>query len=294
MRIKVVTDAAADLTKELIKEYNITIVPISILFDNEEIKLGIDSTVEEYYQKLESSAQFPTTSQPSMKDFHEAFRTALEDQGYDHVICVTLSRALSSTYNVAYQMAKQFPKEKITLIDAESGSVGQGLLVLAIAKLVKEGTPLLDVKKHIEYFKKNIILVGALYTLKNVYRSGRFKSAILYQLTRLLRLNIVVTIKRPGVVRAQSVGFFSRKLIIFRMLHFLKRRTKRDVTYDLLISHIDNQEGVNELIMKLKKQRKIREIYTQTATPLIGTFTGPKTIIAAVMPIIKKRDSINN
>ncbi len=74
MKIAVVTDSTAYLTKQQVEENDIKVIPIPVIIDNQVYQEGIDITSDEFYKKLKNSSSFPSTSQPSIGeliDFYE-------------------------------------------------------------------------------------------------------------------------------------------------------------------------------------------------------------------------------
>jgi len=151
--IGIVIDGASDLTPEIIQENNIRIV-------NFKIDFGIlQEFTGNIYQRMRASKKAgmvfkPKTSQPSIGDFLSAFKEQLNN--FEHVICVTVSSKVSGTYNSAVQ-AKNFLdeklKEKVMILDSWNGSGGEGLQVIKILDLIKNG---LDAKTIFDKVQKQI------------------------------------------------------------------------------------------------------------------------------------------
>ena len=97
--IKIVTDSTCCITREFAKQHDIRVIPLKILFSDEEFYEGFPGEYDRFYQKLESSKEIPKTSLPSPEAFAEAF-DSIVSQG-DEVICITLASALSGTVNSA-------------------------------------------------------------------------------------------------------------------------------------------------------------------------------------------------
>jgi len=73
MVVKIVTDSVADLPPRVVGGLGITVIPINIHFGTEVYRDGIDITTEEFYRKLDSSKNFPTTSAPSLGTFAKTY-----------------------------------------------------------------------------------------------------------------------------------------------------------------------------------------------------------------------------
>ena len=117
MAIKIVTDSTADLPAELAKKLGITVVPLNVQFGEDTFLDGIDIHPEEFFQRLATEKQLPTTSQPSPGTFIETYKPLVE-AGHD-IISIHVSDKLSGTLNSARQAKEQFKDARIELIDSE-------------------------------------------------------------------------------------------------------------------------------------------------------------------------------
>ena len=132
MAVKIVTDSTCDISRENVEKFGITVVPAYVLFGEEQFRQGVDINPTQFYQRLQSSAQLPSTSQPTPGDFTGALEPLIS--AGDQVICITVPRQLSGTYNSAVQAASQFDDGAVTIIDAQTASVGHMLQVIAAAE----------------------------------------------------------------------------------------------------------------------------------------------------------------
>ena len=132
MSIKIVTDSTCDISREGVERFDISVVPAYVLFGEESYRQGIDINPTQFYARLQSSPRLPSTSQPTPGDFTERFET-LVAAGHQ-VICITVPRQLSGTYNSAVQAASQFEEGAVTVVDAGTASVGHMLQVIAAAE----------------------------------------------------------------------------------------------------------------------------------------------------------------
>ena len=132
MAVKIVSDSTADIPNALAARLDITIVPAYVLLDDIAYKEGVDISRDEFYARLQSAAQLPSTSQPTPADFAHHLEP-LVSAGHQ-AVCITVPRQLSGTYGSAMQAAQQFPAGAVTVIDATTASVGHLLQVIAAAE----------------------------------------------------------------------------------------------------------------------------------------------------------------
>ncbi|NPD88383.1 MAG: DegV family protein [Asgard group archaeon] len=288
MKIRVVTNAAADLPEEILKEHNIAKIPHVVYFDDKEWKLDVDISTNDFYELLRTQKIIPPTSNPEPLDFRDVFESSFEEEGYDHIFCVTAAKVLgSSTYSAARMAAKQF-KNKITLIDTESTSGVQGLIALNIMELAEKGKTVEQITQIIENLKKESYLIGGFHTLDNIYKSGRLESKFVLYLTKFLKIKPIVKMVPPGTLESRFPGLFLKRTIITRLKKMAYKDLERDLEYDMIVSHVENPKAANKIISEIKKKIKIKKCLITFAAPVVGTHTGWGTVLVSLLPSIEK------
>ena len=87
-----VTDSTADIAPDLVTELGIHVVPLKVIFGEDEFVDGVTIQAQEFYKKLESSDVFPTTSQPSPGEFVEKYEEI--GVGVDGIVSIHISSKL--------------------------------------------------------------------------------------------------------------------------------------------------------------------------------------------------------
>jgi DegV family protein with EDD domain len=284
MKIGVITDSAADLPEELMEKHNVAIIPHVVYFDDKYWKLGVDISVDDFYNVIRTRDLIPPTTNPEPSDFAEKLKEGFEHHGYEHIFSVSVSSELSgSTFNSHRIAAKKF-KEKVTVIDTQSASGVQGLIILRIFDLSTKGAKVEEIKKYVNKIKKNYFLDVGFHSLDNVYKSGRLKSKFILNLTKAIKIKPVAIMEKPGVLQNTLPGFFTNKSMAKRLANLAIKNVDKSLSYDLVISHVENQEGVDQIIKKLCKKLKVDRYFVTPASPIIGTSTGIGTIIVSLLP----------
>ena len=283
MKIRLVTDTAADLPREIIEKGEIVIVPHIITIDDRNLKLGIDISIEELYNKMKTMNFIPKSSTPSMQDFLIVFQESFEKLGYDHIIYVSVAEKLSATLAVARIAAKDF-KDKITLIDTESASGVQGLLLIAVLNMLEDNIPLEEIVKKIKELRDQYLLDVGFFTLENVYKSGRLKSKFILNLTRFIKIKPIAIMERPGILHSTLPGFVFKSHMENRLKNIILRRANREISYDMIISHVENQESANNIAKKIMNKIEIQNFHVTEASPIVGSHTGFGTVIVSLVP----------
>ena len=283
MKVRVVTDSAADFPLEFVEKYDIGTVPHSVHFENQAWKIGIGMSAKEYYQKLKNMNEMPKNATPTPQDFDDVFKESLEAKNYDHILYIAISEKLSSTINPARIAAKKY-KDKITIFNTESASGVQGLFVLRAVKLLSENKTIKEILEIFTILRNEYILDVGFFTLENVYKSGRLKSKSVLYLTKLIGIKPIAIMERPGELVSVVPGFFFKSHMERRLANIIISRAKKEKSYDLIISNVENIKGAKSVTNLIKKKLKIKEDYITDCSPIIGTNTGEGTIIIGLIP----------
>jgi DegV family protein with EDD domain len=172
--VKIFTDSTASLSEDLINTYNISIVPLYVIFDDASYKDGIEINEKELYELVEKKKKLPKTAAASPADYIDAFKPWV-DKGYD-IIYIGISSYFSSTVQNARIASKNFLNGRVYVIDSLNLSSGIGLLVLMASELAMKGV---DAKTIYEKVSATVPLVRSSFiidTLKFLYMGGRCSS----------------------------------------------------------------------------------------------------------------------
>ena len=153
MKIAVVTDSTAYLSPEEAAANNIHVVPIPVTLDGQTYREGVDISTSDFYEKMANSSSFPTTSQTPIGQLMEVYQ-GLADDGYDAVISIHLTRAITGYLDTVEQLAEQMKDTiKIVPIDSHLTVKMMGYLALEAAKLASEGDDLDDIVKKVKEYQ---------------------------------------------------------------------------------------------------------------------------------------------
>ena len=176
MTVRVVTDSTADLPPDLAAEHGITVVPLNLHFGQETYLDGIDITPDEFYQRLTSSPQLPTTSQPSVGAFMEVYEGLRE--GAEGIVSVHISAKLSGTCNSANQAKAELSETvAIEIVDTQLASLGVGLAALAAARAAQAGAGLAEVAAEARRAADETRVLFMVDTLEYLQKGGRIGKA---------------------------------------------------------------------------------------------------------------------
>lgn len=176
-RIRVVTDSGCDLPEEMVGRFDIDVVSLSIRFGDDEFTDGIDLTPRAFWAKCKASKVLPETSAPSPGAFQSAYERAAA-AGCNGVIVLTISAALSGTYQSASLAAESFTSTMpVTVIDTKAVSMAQGLLALDVAERAQTGASLDELVEHARALISKVGVCAMLDTLDHLVKGGRVGGA---------------------------------------------------------------------------------------------------------------------
>ena len=194
MKIRIITDSASDLLAP--HRPDITVLPMTITFGEEQFLDGVDLTHRQFYEKLIEGEALPTTSQIAPAQFEKAFQAAV-DAG-ETVVAVVLSSKLSGTYQSACIAAEEFPG-KVFVVDSANATIGERILVERAVQLMDQGLEAAAIAAQLEEEKQDIRLVALLDTLEYLKRGGRVSASVAL-VGGLLAIKPVVAVRDGEVV----------------------------------------------------------------------------------------------
>lgn len=269
MKITLITDSTCDLKPEFLANEGIPFAPLKVLFGEKEFVDKIDLTNAEFYEKMRSSKELPTTSQVNPGEFYELFSKELE--AGNQVIGVFLSSELSGTYNSAVVAKEMLGNDNIFLIDSRTVSFALGLLVIRLKSKIDSGATAEEV---IDYSKKLVgssQLYGMLDTLENLKKGGRLSSGTA-MIGKMLNLKPIIEVKE-GVVNVAEKARGSRKGLTW-MIEQLAKAYPNGKIDEMAVAHANSPEKVSDLKQLLLERFEIGTIHEIEIGSVVGTHAG--------------------
>ena len=263
--IKIVTDSSITIEPEVVKEYGITIVPLSVMVDG---VLYSDSELGEgdFLRLMQSSKNLPKTSQPPVGVFAEIYENLAADG--DHIVSIHMSHALSGTVEAARQGATLSGAD-VTVIDSGFTDQAMKFQVVEAAKLAKEGADLDTILARIEEVKEKTELYIGVSTLENLVKGGRI-GRVTGLLSSLLNIRVVMEMKDhqlEPIVKGRGNKTFKK------WLDELVEKLSNSKVAEIGISYAGTPEWANE--MKAQLQSLVEKAIPVLETgSIIQTHTG--------------------
>lgn len=279
-KVAIVTDSTACIPAELVKKYNIEIIPVVFVFDGKAYLDGIDMSTAEFYERLKQAQKLPTTSGSLLSFYLDAYRKM--GSTAKNILCVTVPSGLSGMYNsaqMAVRMLKDaLPDVTIEVISCGTAAAGQGLVVLEAARAAQRGKTLAEVLNIAKDINDRVDLLATLDTLQYLVKGGRVPLAAALA-TSLLQIKPIFTIN-GGVARPLTTAR-TMTGAINRIIKMMKKRTIQEKPLHVAIMHADALDQANRLSEEITRLFICKEIFITEFTPVMGVHTGPGVVGAA-------------
>lgn len=276
-KVAIVTDTIGCISEEEKKKYNITEVPVRIIFGNKVYRDRVDLKADEFYAMFGKTDCLPTTSAPSPEHFFNAYRERSREA--KNVLCITLSSKLSGTFNsakLAAEIAKEtIPGVNVEVLDSQTAAAAEGFVVLAAAKAAALGRSLADVVSAAKKIMNRVNLLAIVDTLYYLSKGGRVPKVAAWA-GAILKIKPILTIKegeaRLAANARTSLGAMKR------MLDIMKNKIVKGTGLHVAVMHAAETEKAAELKKQISASFDCTELLVTEFTPVMGAHTGPGVI----------------
>lgn len=268
-KVAVVTDSAANLSRQMAEEWDVEIIPLQIQMDGESLRDGVDIQPLEFFRRLAERSYRLRTSQPPLGEFLKVYRRLQEKA--EAIVSVHVAGRYSGTFQTARIAAAELAPFPIEVIDSGTIAMAQGFVVLAAARAAAAGQSLAEVVRKAREAIPKVDLFAVLETLEYVVRGGRLAWAA-RMLDNFLRVKPLVR------VQGNEVGIIgharTRAQALRKLLETLSERVG-EASVRIAVLHT----GAVEEAMRLKEEIAARfrcvEILIEPVTPVLGVHAGP-------------------
>jgi DegV family protein with EDD domain len=274
-RIALVTDSTCDIPADWREKYDITVVPLTIVFDGQPYLDGVDLTAEEFYQRLLVDRTFPTTSQPTPKAFLEAYQQAAA-KGAQEILVITISSAMSGTMESALRAAPE-AGIPVRVVDGKSNSMGIGWQVIAAARVQDNGGGLAEMLAAVEEVRKNMAYYISLDTIEYLSRGGRISEAAKF-LDSILRIKPLIYVRHDTGTVGASMPARSRKSAIEGLYKEFFRHTNNGGSLHITVLHNNALDEAQALAEQVQREYSPKELFISIVSPVLGVHTGPRAL----------------
>jgi DegV family protein with EDD domain len=265
--IKIVTDSTTDLPKEMLMEYGIEVIPLSVYVDGNSYLDNVTITPNEFLQKMQDAKELPKTSQPSTGVFLEAYNR-LGANG-DTIISIHMTSGMSGTYASALSAA-EMSSSHVIVIDSQMISQGLGFQVVEAAEMARNGQSSESIVNRMKEILQQTSLYVVVLKLDNLIKGGRIGRASGW-IGTLLNLKPIAMLKDGVYTPITRVRSTSQ--IITTLIERFTEDIKDKLVQGIGISHANNLPLAEKLQHEIAKITNI-PVRICPATPVITTHTG--------------------
>ena len=279
-KVAIVTDSTAYIPDEMLKQYNITVVPLILIWGEENFRDGIDMQPGEFYKRLASSKVMPTTSQATVLSMQDAFERLVE-QGYD-VLGIFISSKLSGTIQSAIQAREMMTngKEKVVILDSLATIMAMGWPVLTAARAAQAGENLGECLKIAEKARDQTGVLFVVETLEFLRRGGRIGGAQAL-LGTVLNIKPLLELREGRIESVEKIR--TKKKALEMMLDMAEERMAGRLPVRLATIHANAEAEALALLETARNRFHPAESLQSVLSPVIGTHAGPGTVALAYM-----------
>ena len=206
--VRIITDSAADFEPFELEKLNITCIPIKVLLGDTEYEENVNLSKDQFFSLLASTGETPKTSQPSPQILMDLLEDA--KKAGEEAIYITLSSAISGTYQTAVMTCEDADSENCYVFDSRNATGGQRLLVEYAVRLRDAGKSAREILEALEAVRDKVVLFACIDTLEYLYRGGRISQTV-YKLGTMAQVNPIIRVSEEGAIEVPSKAMGMRK-----------------------------------------------------------------------------------
>ncbi|MCR6544020.1 DegV family protein [Dehalobacterium formicoaceticum] len=278
-KIALVTDSTSDLTADYVRQHNIHVIPLKVVYRDRDYLDRVEIQPQQIYERLEQ--EVPTTSMPSVGEVSN-FYAQLIKEGYEEILSIHISSGLSGTVNSARLAADNFPYTNIEVVDSRTISMGTGLLVQQAADFIKQGVSLESIVAKLQEIRAHISVIFIVKTLEYLKKGGRI-GYVSATMGSLLDLKPIIAVNEEGKYFTMA-KIRGRKRSLEKILELAKEAAEKQ-RLKLIVMHGDALEEARYIFNELKKSSRFKDISLGEVGPVIGVHTGPGVVGIVFRPV---------
>lgn len=271
--VKIFTDSTSDLPDELIKKYDISIIPLYVNFGLESYRDNVDINPVQLFQKVKETGKLPMTSAPTEGDFIAGFKEYI-DRDMD-IIHVSISSKISASFQNACKAASHFPEGRVKVIDSWSLSSGIGMTVLNVVDCLNEGMTLEETFRSAQSAVPRVRAEFAIDTLEYLHKGGRC-SGLQMLLSSVLEIHPILSL-HEGSIHVGSKVRGNRQTVLRKLAGYITDNVDKIESKRAIIAHCECPDDSAQLDTLIAGLNRFEQILHTTASCVIASHCGPKT-----------------
>jgi DegV family protein with EDD domain len=266
----IVVDSTADFPEASARFPNWRIVPLYVRFGDESHRDYVDLGPAEFYRRLRTAPELPTTSQPTPGDFLAAYEQLA---GYERIYSLHISGGLSGTVESARAAAAEAGADHVRIVDSDTASAAIAMLGLAVQRRLERGTTDEEIDALVARYRRDAELLFTVDTLEFLARGGRIGRAKAFA-GQMLNVKPILTIREGEVVPVKRVRGNQKAFMEF--VRAFREESAEGPGLRVGIAHADAPERAEALAEMVRRERPDAELELSTTLgAVIGTHAGP-------------------
>ena len=206
--VRIITDSAADFEPWELEQKQIICIPLTVTLGDQEYQENVNLSKDQFFSLLASSDASPKTAQPSPQILMDLFEDAV--RAGDEAVYISLSSALSGTYQSAVMVREDVGSEQCHVLDSKNATGGQRLLVEYAVRLRDAGKSAAEIVAAVGAFRERIVLYACIDTLVYLYRGGRISQTV-YKLGTMAQVKPIIRVSEEGSIEVPAKAMGMRK-----------------------------------------------------------------------------------
>lgn len=274
-RVRIVADSTCDLTQDLIKKYDITIIPLNIVLDNQSYKDGVEIIPEEIYEWADRTNTTPKTASPEIGEIIKLLQPIV-DEG-EEIIFIGISEDMSVTCQTVRMAAEEMEYDKLYVINSMNLSTGIGLQVIRAVEYALQGMDAKSIVKEIEGARGKVVASFVVDTLTYLQRGGRC-SAVTALVGNALKLKPMIAVNN-GKMGVDKKYRGRQRSVVRSYAKDLESRLLQADSKRVFITHSGIDSDIEQDIYEyLHNLNYFKEIVITRAGGVISSHCGPNTL----------------
>lgn len=274
-KVKIFTDSTSDLTAEILRKFDITVVPLYVDFGDQSFKDGVDLLPEQLFEIVKERGILPKTAAPSPYDYIKYFReyTELESD----IIVITISAKMSSSFQNALLAASEFPAGRIWVLDSQNLSTGIGSLAIIAGELANEGKSAEEIAEKINRLTPKVRVSFVIDTLEYLYKGGRC-NVVQTLVGNALKIRPIIGVEQGRMIVEDKVRGNKKRALDKMIDDVIKNKSNIDYNRIVVINSCGSEEEAIYTKDRFQKYLPDIEILMTKAGCVISSHCGEKTL----------------
>lgn len=276
MSIQIIADSGSDLPKDIVKEYDIEVIPLIVIRGEKEYLDGVTIDPKKLYDDMREGAVYKTAQVP-FQTFKEVFTKYAKAK--QSCIYIAFSSGLSGTYQAAElakkEVLEEYPDFDLDIIDTKAASFGCGLMIYYAAQMVRSGRTKKQVVEAIKFYFQSMEHIFTVENLEYLFRGGRVSRTSAF-VGGLLNIKPILNVEDGKLQPLEKIR--GRKKVLKRIVDLMEERGVDLESQVIGISHSDDLETAENLKNQIEARFNCRDFVITEIGAVIGAHVGAGTL----------------